>query len=138
METNPVRAWQSATPVKYVVITAEYSLQFTLQQFDKESVELYFGASFVPAMDGATPPVAVPGVFRLDLDSTPELTETALIVEWSDATARNRLIVPRASVSGREGLTLVRNEPTALGVTLNALDQGGILGYLLTNAAVGT
>ncbi|GAA2665211.1 phage tail tube protein [Nonomuraea recticatena] len=134
IETQPVEAWQSGVPIKYLVTSAAFQLKFTLHQFDKESVELYFGSSFRQATGAGGTPVT--GVFQLDLSSTPALAETAMIVEWKDATVTNRLIVPRASVSARDGLKLVRNDNNKLGVTLNALDSGGRLGYILTNATI--
>lgn len=135
--TQPVESWQSATPIKYLVTQAAFQVQFALQQFDKESVELYFGASFAQAMTEGGSPTAITGVFRLNLASTPVLAETALMVQWNDATVTNRLIVPRAQVSSRDAIQLVRTTETKLGVTLDALDSSGNLGYILTNAVVG-
>jgi len=60
-----------------------------------------------------------------------------MVIEWSDATVKNRLVVPRASVSARDGLQLVRTSNQKLGVTMSALDSSGKLGWILTNAAVG-
>lgn len=136
--TQAVESWQSAVAVKQLVTAAAFTVQFALQQFDKESVELYFGATFVQAMDGAVTPAPIAGVFQLDLASTPALAETALMVQWNDAAVINRLIVPRASVSSRDAIQLVRTTETKLGVTLSALDSNGRLGYILTNADVGT
>lgn len=135
--TQAINAWQSATPVKHLVTAASFQVAFSMLQFDKEGVELYFGGEFVQAMDGGEPPAPIDGVFVLDLDSTPELLETSLVVEWSDATVTNRLWLPRCQVSGREALTLVRTNSQNLSVTLDALDQGGKLGSIFTNAAVG-
>lgn len=137
VETTPIGAWQSGVPVKYLVTSASFGIKFILQQFDKETVELYFGAAFAQAMDGAVTPAPIAGVFQLDLSSVPELIETAMIVEWKDAAVTNRLIVPRATVSARDGLKLVRTANQQLGVTMNALDSNGKLGYILTDAAVG-
>lgn len=137
VETQPVEAWQSGVPIKYLVVSAAFALKFVLQQFDKETTELYFGASFVPAMTTADPPVAITGVFKLDLSSSPSMVETAVVLEWNDATVKNRLIIPRATVNARDGLKLLRTANQQLGVTMGALDSNGSLGTLLTNAAVG-
>lgn len=135
VETQPVEAWQSAVPISYLVTSASFTMKFILQQFDKESVELYFGASFVAAEDGEGAPIA--GVYQLDLASSPDLAETAMVIEWSDATVTNRLVVPRATVSARDGLQLVRTTNQKLGVTMSALDSAGKLGWILSNAALG-
>lgn len=121
--TQAVNAWQSAVPVKYLVTGASFQIAFVLLQFDKEAAELYFGGAFA---SNAT------DEYKMDVESNPELVETSLIVEWNDATVENRLYIPRAQVSAREALTLVRTGATSLGLTLDALDQGGSLGTIFT------
>jgi hypothetical protein len=106
--------------------------QVHLSQFDADATALYFGTEWTPAEDGTGTPI--PGVYVLNLESTPELAERALLVEWSDGAVTNRLIIPRGMVSEREGLKLTRVDSQTLGVTLDALDSGGSLGYILTNA----
>lgn len=121
--TQAINAWQSAVPVKYLVTGATFQMSFVLLQFDKEATELYFGGSFE---SNAT------SEYKLDIESTPELIETSLVVEWTDGSVNNRLYIPRAQVSAREALTLVRTGATSLGLTMDALDQGGILGTVFT------
>jgi hypothetical protein len=123
--TQAINAWQSAVPVKYLVTGATFQMAFVLLQFDAEAVELYFGSAFeVNATDE----------FKMDVASNPDLVETSLIVEWSDSTVTNRLYVPRAQVSAREALTLIRTGATSLGMTLDALDSAGNLGTIFTTA----
>lgn len=133
VDSAPVEVWQSAVPVKYVVNSAACQLKFVLMQFDKEGTELYFGSSFTQAMGPDNQPIN--GVFKLDLASTPELAEKALAVEWGDANSTSRLIIPRGMISEREGLKLTRTNAQTLGVTYEALDDDGVLGYILTNAS---
>lgn len=123
--TQAINAWQSAVPVKYLVTAASFQLAFTLLQFDKEATELYFGGTF--ATNATTE-------YKLDIDSTPDLVTTALCIEWNDATVENRLYIPRAQVSAREALTLIRTGATSLGLTMDALDDGGKLGTIFTSA----
>ncbi|MEU7863487.1 hypothetical protein [Nonomuraea sp. NPDC049141] len=133
VDSQPVEVWQSATPVKYVVNAASCQLKFTLMQFDSDATAIYFGSDWVPAKktDGTT----IPGVFVLDLASTPELAEKAIAVEWGDVNSTSRLIIPRGMVSEREGLKLTRTNAQSLGVTFEALDSNGRLGFILTNAS---
>lgn len=130
--TQAIEAWQSAVAVKYLTVSAAFQMKFTLQQFDKESVQLFFGASFAPAKDAAAATIA--GQFMLDIASAPTVTEQALLVRWNDATVKNQLLIPRTSVTARDGLKLVRTSNQQLGVTMDALDSGGNLGQLRTNA----
>lgn len=121
--TQAINAWQSAVPVKYLVTAATFQMAFVLLQFDKDATELYFGGSFAT---NAT------DEFKMDVESNPDLVETSLVIEWNDATVENRLYVPRAQVSAREALTLVRTGATSLGLTMDALDQGGTLATIFT------
>ncbi len=123
--TQAISAWQSAVPVKYLVTGATFQMAFVLLQFDAEAVELYFGSSFVTNATDES---------KMDIDSNPDLVETSLVVEWSDSTVTNRLYVPRAQVSAREALTLIRTGATSLGLTLDALDSAGKLGTMFSSA----
>lgn len=125
--TSPINVWQSAVPVKYLVTAATFQVAFVLMQFDKEATELYFGSLFEEGAEDE---------FTLDVSSNPLLIETSIVVEWTDATVTNRLYIPRAQVSAREALTLVRTGATSLGLTMDALDQGGILGSIFTSASM--
>lgn len=122
--TQAISAWQSAVPVKYLVTGATFQMAFVLLQFDAEAVELYFGSSFETNLTE----------FKMDVSSNPDLVETALVIEWNDSTIENRLYVPRAQVSAREALTLIRTGATQLGLTLDALDSAGNLGTIFTTA----
>lgn len=137
LDTTPVEAMQSATPIKYVVKSAAAQLKFTLLQWDSDTVALYFGASLVAD--------ATNHVSKLILASTPALAETAMVVEWGDYTedltvpetpvitgVKNRLVIPRGMVSTKDPIKLSRTDVQSLGVTYDALDVGGQLGYLLT------
>ncbi|MFD8527803.1 hypothetical protein ACFV0L_10385 [Streptosporangium canum] len=133
VDSAPIEVWQSATPVKYVVNAAACSLKFTLLQFDADGTALYFGTTWQQAKGENDTPIT--GVYRLDLASTPELAERAIAVEWGDANSTSRLIIPRGMISEREGLKLTRTNAQSLGVTYEALDSAGVLGYILSNAA---
>lgn len=135
IETNPIAAHQSAVPIKYVVKSASFQLKFMCLQFDKDVVELYFGKKWTTTANVST----------LVLDSTPALLEKSMVIEWGDWTEdgtgkvnggiKNRLVIPRGMVSDRDGIKLTRAEVSTLGVTFDALDSGGSLGSLITNAA---
>lgn len=131
LTTSPITAWQSAVAIKYLVTGASFQLKFVLQQFDKESVEMFFGAAFLPAKDAAAATIA--GQYSLDISSAPVQAEFAMVVHWEDATAKNRLVLPRVAVTSRDALKLTRTANQQLGVTLDALDTGGSLGKILTN-----
>lgn len=125
--TQPINAWQSAVPIKYLVTGASFQLAFVLLQFDKEATELFFGSSFI---------VNATDEFKMNIESNPDLVETSLVVAWNDSTVQNRLYIPRAQVSAREALTLIRTGATSLGLTMDALDSGGNLGTIFTTGSM--
>lgn len=134
---DPIPAMQSAVPIKYVVKDASMSIKFVMLEFNTNTVELYFGKAWTTAS----------GLSSLSLDSTPNLLEKALVIEWGDYTEvlddttytvtgnKNRLVIPRGMVSSKDVIKLERNGVQSLGVTYEALDINGTLGTLLTNAA---
>lgn len=142
VETNPVNAHQSATPVKFVVASASATLAFTMMQFDENTVPVYFGTDFV---DGDS------GTKVLNLSSTPDLAENVVVVEWGDfqeeagategepatllSGTKTRLIIPRGMLSERNAITLTRTDASQLGVTIQALDYNGSLGKVLMKTA---
>ena len=66
IETDPVKAWQSAVPVLYNVKGASFQIKATLLETSKLTTETFYGASWVEVMSEDTTPVPT-GVFRLDL-----------------------------------------------------------------------
>ncbi|MGI5531524.1 hypothetical protein ACQEVX_30350 [Streptomyces syringium] len=90
------------------------------------TTELFFGARWVESKE-------TPGLFRLDLKSTPELNEIALVVDWSQGRVQYRCVIGRAMISDRGAIQLQRAEAGKFELTIEALDYNGSLVYLLTN-----
>ncbi|MFD7605154.1 hypothetical protein ACFWAN_32525 [Streptomyces mirabilis] len=132
IETQPVNAWQSATPVLYNVTSASFSVKATLQETNEITTELFWGAEWVEVMSSDPTPVGT-GVFKLDLSSTPDLKELSLVVDWNQNAIRSRVVIPRAMISDRGAIQLSRTENGKFELTIEALDSDGSLGYVLTN-----
>ncbi|MFJ8930599.1 hypothetical protein ACIRLA_28825 [Streptomyces sp. NPDC102364] len=132
IETQPVNAWQSATPVLYNVTSASFSVKATLQETSEITTELFWGAQWVEIMTEGASPTGT-GVYRLDLASTPDLKELSLVVDWNQNAIRNRCVIPRAMISDRGAIQLNRTENGKFELTIEALDSAGTLGYVLTN-----
>ncbi|MGW0876671.1 phage tail tube protein [Streptomyces sp. NPDC002740] len=132
IETDPVSAWQSAVPVLYNVKGASFQIKATLLETSKLTTEQFYGASWVEVMsDDVTPEPT--GIYRLDLSSTPELSELSIVVDWAQKGKNYRTVVPRAMISDRGGITLQRTEAQKYELTIDALDYNGGLGYVLTD-----
>lgn len=134
LEVDPVNAWQSAVPVLYNVKSASFQIKATLMEFNKLTTELFFGASWV-AVTGSDGKDT--GIYRLDLSSTPSLTEISLVVDWSDKDIKYRCVIGRAQVSDRGAIQLQRAENGKFELTIDAMDHAGSLGYVLTNDVMG-
>ncbi|MCM1967795.1 hypothetical protein [Streptomyces sp. G1] len=135
ISADPVKVWQSAVPVLYNVKEASFQVKATLLETNLATTELFFGAEWKPATekgaDGVEKPI--PDTWRLDLSSTPELTEISLVVDWSQGAVQYRAVIERAMISDRGAIQLQRSEAGKFELTIEALDASGRLGYVLTN-----
>jgi hypothetical protein len=107
----------------YSVSKASLQVKATLMEVNPTVTETYFGTSWTEIEDG---------VFGLDIESNPELSQICLVVEWFDSDIKNRLVVPHAIISDRDSITLQRTENQKYGLTVDALDENGTLAKLLT------
>ncbi|MFD7017209.1 hypothetical protein [Streptomyces sp. NPDC059928] len=135
IETDPVNVWQSAVPVLYNVKAASFQVKATLVETNELTTQLFFGAKWVQAKaaDGSL----IEGTWRLDLKSTPELDELAIVIDWSQTVdgqpVRYRCVIGRAMISDRGAIQLQRAESGKFELTIEALDHSGSLGYVLTD-----
>lgn len=127
-EVNVVNlmAWQSAAPVKTLIVGTSMNMSFGLRQLNADTTGVYFfGASWA---------LSAGSTYKLAIPSAPINNERMLGVEWSDGTVTNRLVIPRGLVTKHDNIQLDRKEGTIFGITFSALDSNGILGNFLTNA----
>ncbi|WP_424214784.1 fibronectin type III domain-containing protein [Streptomyces sp. BI20] len=138
IQTDPVNVWQSAVPVLYNVKSASFQIKATLMETSELTTQLFFGAKWVEAKDDQDQ--VIDGVWRLDLKSTPDLTEIAIVVDWSQTSngkeIHYRCVVGRAMISDRGAIQLQRAESGKFELTIDALDNSGSLGYVLTDDSI--
>lgn len=125
VDTTDIKAWQSLTPVKTTVTGIGLVVKFNMIQVNQETTsEYFFGNSWVNSA----------GVGRLDFSASPDLQERALVIEWEDdEDNNNRLVFGRGVFTDRDAFQLVRTDATAFGLSYEALDNAGLMGYLLSN-----
>ncbi|MCX4554135.1 hypothetical protein [Streptomyces sp. NBC_01500] len=133
IQTTPLNAWQSAAPVLYNVDSASFQLSATLIEANKLVTENFFGATWTEVMDQSSQPT---GDYRLDLSTTPDLQEFSVVVDWKYKTNLWRAVVGRAMVTERGAITLQRTQNQSYELTINAMDNSGSLGYILTNESM--
>jgi len=120
-------AWQSKHPIRREVDTRDFTLSFSLLQWDEDTVPLAFGGGSISSVSGGykfTPP-----------QSTDAITEKALICDIDDGSERTRIIIPRGSVTEGVDTSLTRTSMSALSVTFKALQptDGSAAWYFLTS-----
>ncbi|MGW0930700.1 phage tail tube protein [Streptomyces sp. NPDC002644] len=138
IETTPLPAWQSATPVLFNVDSASFSISMTLLEGSELVTEAFFGADWVAVTEDVNGTPTPTGEYRLDLSSTPDLKEFALVVDWDYKGNLNRAVLGRSMITERGAITLQRTEAQQYELTFSALDRDGELGYVLTNRDMST
>lgn len=124
-------AWQSRRPIRRELKAQEVQVQFTLQQWDEDSVPFAFGGGGITDL-GA-------GSYRYDLpDDSAQLQEKAIVVDLIDGSIRWRWVFPRGNVTDAVESKFSRDSAAGLPVTWKALEPttGGAAGYALTNASI--
>lgn len=127
VDTNPIMAWQSLSPVAYGVNQASFELSFSLMQNNKDvTAQYFFGQSWT---------MGASGLATLNLTTTPTIAQltVALVVEWTDGTNTTRYYVPRAICTERQEIQLTKSDPVVYGLTYACMDTSGSLGTILTN-----
>lgn len=125
VESEDIMAWQSLSPVLTPLTAMAFEVSFTIMELNQAALSAFFAGS---AWENSA------GTGRLDISANPGTQERLLVIEWVDnITDTYRLVVPRAQMTNREAMNLVRGDSTNVGLTLKALDDDGICAYLLTN-----
>lgn len=128
VEREGIPAWQSSTPVRYLVTGQELTVACTFLQSNRDILKLWL-ASGDFAADGGTG-----GGVRADVSIDPVGMQYVLVLDWRDDTISSRLILPKVEITETGDVTLAR-EATAFPVTFGALapDEGTVLATWLTN-----
>lgn len=129
VDTNGVKAWQSAVDVLTILTGVGLTAKFSAIQFSSRMArEYFFGGAWVN--DGA-------GNTTMTFSSNPSLALRAMLVDWTDQNGYlYRLVLARGQFTDRDAVQLQRTENMAFGVTFECLDNSGNLGYLITNNPV--
>lgn len=128
VDREGVPAWQSTTPVRYIITGQELTIACTFLQSNENILKLWL-ASGDFATDGGTP-----AGYRADVSVDPVGQQFALCIEWEDDAITSRLVVPKVEVTETGDVTLAR-EATSFPVTFGAIapDTGTVLATWLTS-----
>ncbi len=116
-EVQGFGAWQSKTDVRRELTRSDYSLTFSLEQWNAQSFQLAFGGGEVVEVRT--------GSYRYDFpDDTAALAAYAIVVDWQDGRKNYRLAYASGNVTESVEVQLQRTELAVLPVTFRPL--GGV------------
>lgn len=133
VDREGVNAWQSSTPVRYLVTGTEFTVACEFLQSNKDVLQLWLGSGAF-ATDAGTPEG-----YRADVSLDPTLQQFAAVVEWKDGLLVSRLCLPKVEISETGDVDLSRSA-TSFPITFSALtpDSGTVLAtWLTTDPAFG-
>ena len=122
---DPVTAWQSVTPLKYVYTGVDLRVSAAFEQSQSTVAGLWWGADF--AASGTE--------WRADLPTVPSGVERSVILSYTtDGGFKHRIYIPRAEVTDTGDVTVSRSA-TAFQITFSALapSTGSTLASWFTN-----
>jgi hypothetical protein len=130
VDREGIPAWQSSTPVRYLITGQELTIETTFLQSNEDILKLWLGSGDF-ATDGG---VAPDNGYRADLSVDPVGQQFAMVLEWRDGTIVSRLQLPKVEVTEVGDVSLARTSATAFPVTFGALapDSGTTLATWLT------
>lgn len=125
---NEKRGWPSPDVMRTWINQREFSVGFTLIQFNSKSLILALGGGTVDVVTGS--------IFRYTPDDGDTPSEFALGCEWTDGADIYRLIVRRAMVSEPVSFVVNRQDSVDLPITAKAMvPTSGLMWEIVTNDA---
>ena len=121
-DSEDITPWQSVVPLRSVITGRQITLQFVLWQLNAVTLALYF--------DAEEPTPDADGAIDMELRTDAPQRIHAIGIDSADAERTFRIAFSRASLSGAGDMQLTRGAAVPLDVTLSALDDGGLLGYV--------
>lgn len=114
--TNDVRPWQSFYPVRTHITERTGSLEFTVMQHNRATIELGFG--------GGTWSEETPGEYTYHPPSPEDLDVRIAVLDAFDGDRSQRWILHRCFVTSNTEVTFAKSGPALLPVTLTLLANG--------------
>lgn len=126
VETEVLRAWQSKAPLRTIVTGKSISLDFTMIELTPVAMALYFGEET---------PAGTDDDFTLVVATDTPNPETALAIDVRDGDVVVRYLFGRSTLSASGSITLEQASAQGLPVTLDALDDDGVLATIIRGSA---
>jgi hypothetical protein len=128
---DPLNAWQSASPIRYLQSSREFMASFELMQWNEDTLLLAFnGGQFTDNLDGT---------WDFDLPLPEEDAEFAMVIEAIDGVYKSRFVFERVTMTELGEIPLQRGDSANFPVTVKVLTQAnGRPGAIFTDTDTGT
>lgn len=129
VEREGVPAWQSSTPVRYLITGQEFTVGCTFLQSNDQVLRLWLGSGDFASDGGTAPDVG----YRADVPIDPTTDAFVMVLEWRDGDITSRLVVPKVEITETGDVSLARSA-TQFPITFGALapESGDVLATWLT------
>lgn len=121
-DSESLTPWQSRVPIRTVITGREITMQFVMWQLNPLTIALYF--------DADEPTASADGSIDMELRSDAPTHLYAVGIDTRDGETVFRIAFGRASLSDAGDMAITSGAAVPLDVTLSALDDGGLLGYV--------
>lgn len=126
IETEQIKAWQSQAPLRTVVTGKTLSLGMTLIELTPRSAGVYFGEEVPEGTDDD---------FTLQVTTSGAPPEYAYALDVKDGDSAVRVIIGRGTLAESGEVPVKAAEAMGLPITIDALDEDGILATIIRGAA---
>lgn len=112
---NAIRGWQSFYPIRHHVTERDAMLEFTLQQWNENTVPLAFGGGSI------TEPTA--GEYRYAPPPPETVDVRAMVLDIADGDRNFRIGIPKGFVTSNTETSFLRTGPSLLPITFGVMAE---------------
>lgn len=114
-----VKAWQSISPVRYILTDRDIHLMWVMEQWNKKTLAVYSNEG----LDAVVANGSVSGEYKLSFSPNPKDQEIMVGVEWTDdvETVTHRIFAVRGSISDTADIPITHTGLATLGVTYQTM-----------------
>lgn len=114
-----IKAWQSISPVRYILNDRDIHLAWVMEQWNKKTLAVYSNEGLGAVVANG----AVMGEYKLSFSPNPKDTEMMCGIEWTDDvnTVTHRIFAVRGSITDTADIPLNHAGLATLGVTYQTM-----------------
>ena len=115
----PIKAWQSISPVRFILTDRDIHWMFVMEQLNKKTLAVYSNEGLSAVVANG----AVSGEFKLSFSPNPKDQELMMGFEWTDDVnaVTHRVFASRGSISDTADIPITHSGLATLGVTYQTM-----------------